>query len=99
MNSGEYLIVLEPTAACFSSYRLDLPGCITPGETVEQTGENMREAIELNIEGLIAAGEHIPSPRNREEQVNTVGIVHSGAFIAFAPHEDHSYGVSQSPNW
>lgn len=35
-------------------------GCVTEGETIEETLQNMREVIELWIESLVAHGEAIP---------------------------------------
>ncbi len=37
-----------------------LPGCYSQGETVEEALANIKEAIELHIEDMIAAGEDIP---------------------------------------
>jgi predicted RNase H-like HicB family nuclease len=39
-----------------------LPGCYSQGETVEECLANIREAIELVIEDMTAAGEPVPSP-------------------------------------
>ncbi len=38
-----------------------LPGCVTYGETVEESIKMAKEAIELYIESLKAHGEDIPS--------------------------------------
>jgi predicted RNase H-like HicB family nuclease len=48
----KYLIIIEPTQTGFSAYSPDLPGCITVGDTVEQTREHMQEAIDLYMEEL-----------------------------------------------
>jgi len=37
-----------------------LPGCHTQGETLEETERNVKEAIALYLESLIAHGESIP---------------------------------------
>ena len=37
-----------------------LPGCYTEGETLDEARENIREAIELNLEYRIDKGEPIP---------------------------------------
>lgn len=37
-----------------------LPGCHTQGETLEETERNIKEAIALYLESLIANGESIP---------------------------------------
>jgi predicted RNase H-like HicB family nuclease len=85
VNTQEYLIIIEPTETGFSAYSPDLPGCITVGETVEQTREYMQEAMELYIEELTESGEQIPQPRKLNEQVNTITALQSGSFIALVP--------------
>ena len=40
-----------------------LPGCHTQGETLEETERNVKEAIELYLESLVAHGETIPEER------------------------------------
>jgi predicted RNase H-like HicB family nuclease len=40
-----------------------LPGCHTQGETLEATERNVKEAIELYLESLMAHGEAIPEER------------------------------------
>lgn len=38
-----------------------LPGCFSQGETIEETLQNTREAIDLHIEVLQEDGEEIPT--------------------------------------
>ena len=40
-----------------------LPGCHTQGETLEETERNVKEAIELYLESMVAHGEVIPEER------------------------------------
>lgn len=40
-----------------------LPGCHTQGETLEATERNVKEAIALYLESLVAHGEAIPEER------------------------------------
>ncbi len=37
-----------------------LPGCYSQGDTVEEALRNIREAIDLHIESMIAHGEEVP---------------------------------------
>ncbi len=87
MNTLDYLIIIEPTKTGFSAYCPDLPGCISVGDTVEQTRENMQEAIELYIEELIESGENIPLPGKLKDRINTKGELHSDTFIAFISNQ------------
>jgi len=57
-----YLILIEPTATGFSAYSPDLPGCAATGETRDDVERNMRDAVELHVEGLRELGEPVPAP-------------------------------------
>lgn len=47
-----YLVVIEKTDTGFSAYVPDLPGCITVGDTREETEEHIQAAILLHLEGM-----------------------------------------------
>jgi len=57
-----YLVVIEPTETGFSAYSPDLPGCVSTGATREEVEQNMREAIELHLEGLREESYPVPAP-------------------------------------
>jgi predicted RNase H-like HicB family nuclease len=59
----KYAVVIERGADNMSAYVPDLPGCITTGRTIEEIERNIREAIELHLEGMAEDGEPIPEPR------------------------------------
>jgi predicted RNase H-like HicB family nuclease len=40
-----------------------LPGCVSQGQTREEAITNIKEAIELYIEDLIASGESVPEDK------------------------------------
>ena len=44
------------------AYVPDLPGCVTTGKTLEEIERNIREAVELHLEGMLEDGEPIPEP-------------------------------------
>lgn len=58
----KYAIVIERGDNNLSAYVPDLPGCITTGHSTEEVERNMRDAIELHLEGLRDSGEPIPEP-------------------------------------
>ena len=65
----KFLIILEKTSTGYSAYSPDLPGCVSAGDTAEDTEANMREAIEFHIEGLREEGLSIPVPQSRASYV------------------------------
>jgi predicted RNase H-like HicB family nuclease len=58
-----YAVVIESGPNNLSAYLPDLPGCITTGGTVEEVEQNIREAIELHLEGIVEDGGPIPEPQ------------------------------------
>jgi antitoxin HicB len=66
MKRLTYEIVIEreeDPKAGFSVHCPDLPGCVSNGGTAAEAKRNIREAMELYLENLIAHGEEIPRPR------------------------------------
>jgi len=61
-NDGGYVAVV-PT----------LPGCVSQGDSREETLKNISEAIELYLEDVIAAGESVPVEEEREYVEVTAG--------------------------
>ena len=57
-----YAIVVEKAGNNYSAYVPDLPGCVATGLTVEETEREIREAIGLQLEGLIEDGLPVPQP-------------------------------------
>jgi predicted RNase H-like HicB family nuclease len=59
----KYLIVIEQTNNSYSNYSPDLPGCVSTGKTREEAEQNMREAIEIHVDGLRQEGYPVPEPQ------------------------------------
>ncbi len=57
-----YAVIIERAEGNYSAYVPDLPGCITTGASIEEIEKNIREAIELHIDGLREDGLPIPEP-------------------------------------
>lgn len=68
MSQNTYRVLLnkEPEGG-FTAFVPTLPGCITYGETMDEAIVNVKEAIELYIESLVAHGETVPTEENTFE--------------------------------
>jgi predicted RNase H-like HicB family nuclease len=64
-----YAIVIERAENNFAAYVPDLPGCIATGKTVEETEQQIRDAIEFHIRGMREDGVPIPDPSSRVDYV------------------------------
>ena len=59
----EYLIIIEKNKqGHYGAYVPDLQGCVSLGYTIEETKKNIKEAIQLHLEGLKKEGYKIPIP-------------------------------------
>ncbi|NNM99499.1 MAG: type II toxin-antitoxin system HicB family antitoxin [Candidatus Eremiobacteraeota bacterium] len=57
----KYPVIIERGERNFSAYAPDLPGCVATGATLEETQRNIRDAIELHIEGMREDGLPVPA--------------------------------------
>lgn len=64
-----YAIVIEKAASNYSAYVPDLPGCVATGRTVEETEQQIREAIEFHLQGLREDGLPVPVPQSQVEYI------------------------------
>ena len=64
-----YAIVIENAGSNFSAYVPDLPGCVATGASVDEVQREMREAIELHLEGMREDGDPIPPPSSSVQYV------------------------------
>ena len=64
-----YAVVIEKAAGNYSAYVPDLPGCVATGSTIEEVETEIREAIELHLDGLREDGLPIPPPVSRVDYV------------------------------
>jgi predicted RNase H-like HicB family nuclease len=65
-----YVVVIEKTDTGYGAYVPDLPGCVAAGDTDEEAGQLIREAIPFHLEGLRRNGDTVPEPSTRIEFVD-----------------------------
>ena len=64
-----YAIVIEKAEGNYSAYVPDLPGCVATGQTIEETEQQIREAIDLHLRGMREDGLPIPEPSSSVDYV------------------------------
>ncbi|MEW5814028.1 MAG: type II toxin-antitoxin system HicB family antitoxin [Spirochaetota bacterium] len=70
----KFAIIVEEGEHNYSAYSPDLPGCVSTGKTVEETVENMKEAISLHLEGLKEDSRPIPESATVATQLITISV-------------------------
>jgi predicted RNase H-like HicB family nuclease len=58
----KYAVVIEKSESGFGAYVPDLPGCVAVAESLSETEQLIREAIEFHLEGLLEDGIPAPEP-------------------------------------
>ena len=64
-----FLVVIEKADGNYSAYSPDLPGCVATGSTREDVEQNMYEAIEMHVNGLLEDKQPIPEPNSFAEYI------------------------------
>ena len=64
-----FLVIIEKVGDNCSAYSPDLPGCVATGTTREETEQNMHEAIEMHVRGLLEDKLSIPESNSFAEYV------------------------------
>jgi predicted RNase H-like HicB family nuclease len=65
----KYAVIFEKSSDGYGAYVPDLPGCVTVGDTLEETERNIREAITGHLEVMREFGDPIPEPTTIAETV------------------------------
>ena len=64
-----YAVVIEQAENNYSAYVPDLPGCVATGKTIEETRQQINEAVEFHLRGLREDGLPIPEPTSHVDYV------------------------------
>jgi len=64
-----YAIVIEKAENNYAAYVPDLPTCVATGQTIEETEQQIREAIDLHLRGMREDGLPIPQPSSSVDYV------------------------------
>ncbi len=65
----KYLVIFEKAESNYSAYSPDIPGCIATGTTRKEAEKNIKEAINLHLEGLTSDGLPVPEPLSSTEYI------------------------------
>ncbi len=56
----QVILIHDPESGGYTVTVPSLPGCLSEGDTVDEALANIRDAIDLYIEDMIADGEDVP---------------------------------------
>ena len=73
----------------YSAYVPDVPGCITVGDTLKETREEIRGAIEFHLECLVEQGDPIPLPETEIPEVISASVITEYVNVDLYPIAQH----------
>jgi predicted RNase H-like HicB family nuclease len=59
----------------------DFPGCITAGKNIDEAKDMAKEALSLQIQGMIEDGEQLPGPSKLEEIMADPDFADTAAYL------------------
>lgn len=68
----KYAVIFEKSSNGYGAYVPDLPGCVAVGDTLEETQQLIREAIELHLHGMREDGDPIPMPTTVAKEITVL---------------------------
>ncbi len=68
------LVVVEKGKNNYSAYAPEVLGCVSTGKTREETLRNMREALQLHLEGIVEDGDELPLSAEPEDEAHFVDV-------------------------
>ena len=69
-----YLVIYENGPHNLSGFAPDVPGCASTGHSLEEMRTNLREALELHLEGLALEGQAFPESTTRLVEIPQDGL-------------------------
>ena len=93
MASKKYkfeVLITPQTEGGFTAEVPDLPGCVSEGDTLEETQKNIEEAIELYLETLQKRG--LPLPERESNKVIRMQITVLPSSVDSCSSEKTSHG-------
>ncbi len=64
-----FLIIIEKADGNYSAYSPDLPGCVATGKARGETEQNMHEAAQTHVQGLLEDGLPVPESQSFAEYI------------------------------
>ncbi len=69
MSARRYPVVIEQTSTGYSAYSPDVPGCVSVGDSEEETRRSFQDALAAHFEAMREVGEPIPEPHSSVDYV------------------------------
>jgi predicted RNase H-like HicB family nuclease len=80
----QYLVIIEKGQNNLSAYSPDVLGCVATGKTLEETVQQMTQALYFHLEQMSQQGEQMPQARGLTDHIDEINTT-AGDFFTFVP--------------
>ncbi|MGB8601761.1 MAG: type II toxin-antitoxin system HicB family antitoxin [Rhizomicrobium sp.] len=67
MATQFYVAIIERGAEGFGAFFPDFPGCVSAGDTIQETARNAEEALRGHVAAMVRDGDAIPPPTTLDD--------------------------------
>ncbi len=75
MSKYRYLVIVEKGEHNYGAYAPDVPGCVSAGDTIEETLAHFREALQIHLEGTFEDGLSAPAAGSVAAEIIEVDVL------------------------
>jgi len=68
------LVAVEKGPGHYSAYAPEVPGCVATGKTRDETLRNMREALQMHLEGMAEDGDEMPLSAGPDDEAHFLEV-------------------------
>lgn len=90
----KYLIVIEKGEKNYSAYSPDVLGCVATGKSVEETLENIKDALEFHLEGMLKNGKNPPMPKGLNFYLSQTNEISNEEILAHVNLEPSDFALA-----
>jgi predicted RNase H-like HicB family nuclease len=76
-----YPAQIEEGPSSFGIWFVDLPGCVSAGDTIAQALEGANEALALHIAGMLEDGDKLPEPSEPKVEQGSLAVALVGVTL------------------
>jgi len=80
----QYLVIIEKGKYNLSAYSPDVLGCVATGKTVEETVQQITQALDFHLEDMSQQGEPLPQAQGLARHIDEINT-RAGDFFTFVP--------------
>lgn len=98
MTTRSYVAIIERGAEGFGAFFPDFPGCVSTGDTIQETARNAEEALRGHVASMICDGDTIPPATALDDIPTDPDVTEAARIMVQVTLPDHTAAARPSPD-